>query len=115
MEASTSMGSMREHLLMLDKKKKEIETQIMSLTESLNAQGMPGIYLILYINLGLTSPLVDKEGFPLAGVDIYGVRTMRNKLVYLKNDHTTLMKQIDIGINLFFHIIYRAKTIACTL
>ena len=50
--------------------------------------------------------MVDKEGFPLAGVDIYSVRTMRNKLIYMKNDHSKLMTQIDKELK-NLHAIYK--------
>ncbi len=48
MEPSSKLTSMREHLLELDKKKSAIEAEIMTLTESLSAPGMPGNCLTHY-------------------------------------------------------------------
>jgi len=49
MDPSSELSSQREKLLALDKKKKDIETEIMSLTQSLNSPGMPGIsYIMLF-------------------------------------------------------------------
>ena len=37
-------------------------------------------------NVTLTSPLVDTEGFPIAGLDIAAVRTARHQIHVLTND-----------------------------
>lgn len=60
----------------------------------------------------MKAPLVDKEGFPLAGVDIMSVRTMRSKLIHLKNDHTSIMKEIDAGLE-ERHDMCRTQAAAC--
>eukprot|EP00826_Nyctotherus_ovalis_P055763 TRINITY_DN743_c0_g3_i4.p1 TRINITY_DN743_c0_g3~~TRINITY_DN743_c0_g3_i4.p1 ORF type:complete len:120 (+),score=30.95 TRINITY_DN743_c0_g3_i4:49-360(+) len=88
MEAPTNTEKARQELLKLDTQKKAIETEILSLTEALTLPGMPGV----------SGPLVDSEGFPLADVDICEVRKMRQKLTCLKNDHTQIMKTLDRGL-----------------
>jgi hypothetical protein len=65
------MQASREYLLELDKQRTVIEEEIMSLTNFLNSEGMPGV----------NGSLIDKEGFPIQGVDIMAVRTARNKLI----------------------------------
>ncbi len=42
MEPSSDLSGKRNKLLEMDKKKKAIEADIMSITEALNAPGMPG-------------------------------------------------------------------------
>ena len=39
--------------------------------------------------------LVDREGFPRADIDIYAVRTARQKVLCLQNDHKALMKLLE--------------------
>ncbi|WFD36002.1 hypothetical protein MCUN1_002873 [Malassezia cuniculi] len=41
-----------------------------------------------------TGSLVDSDGFPLSDVDIVAVRTVRNRLIMLKNDRRELDRQI---------------------
>ncbi|KAI9144809.1 hypothetical protein BKA69DRAFT_1172754 [Paraphysoderma sedebokerense] len=39
--------------------------------------------------------LVDAEGFPIPNVDLYAVRSAKNQIIRLKNDHKALMNQIE--------------------
>jgi 26S proteasome regulatory subunit N4 len=41
---------------------------------------------------------VDSEGFPRGDIDIYQIRTMRNKLCCLQTDHKRLMSRIEEGL-----------------
>eukprot|EP00922_Rhytidocystis_sp_ex-Travisia-forbesii_P070540 GHVS01105361.1.p1 GENE.GHVS01105361.1~~GHVS01105361.1.p1 ORF type:complete len:104 (-),score=10.42 GHVS01105361.1:468-746(-) len=43
---------------------------------------------------GTSGPLVDKEGFPRADIDVHGVRTARHRLCCLKNDYEQIMEEI---------------------
>ena len=52
--------ALQDRLKSLAQKKKEIEDEIMTLSECLTAEGMPG----------LSGSLVDKEGFPREDIDI---------------------------------------------
>ncbi len=65
------MSVHREQLLELDKKRLKLEQEIISVNEYLNSEGMPGV----------EGSLIDREGFPIQGVDIMAVRTARNKLI----------------------------------
>jgi 26S proteasome non-ATPase regulatory subunit 9 len=82
----------REYLLDLDKKRLKLEEEIMSLTNFLNSEGMPGV----------EGRLIDNEGFPLANVDIMAVRTARNKLILLQNDLKNLMLAIEKNMQEYF-------------
>ena len=45
--------------------------------------------------------LVDRDGFPRADLDLVAVRTARNKVVCLQNDHKAMMKQIENALALY--------------
>lgn len=40
-----------------------------------------GLFLFLKHNVGMTERLVDNEGFPRNDIDVYQVRTARNKII----------------------------------
>ncbi|XP_065846250.1 26S proteasome non-ATPase regulatory subunit 9-like [Oscarella lobularis] len=65
--------------------KDAIEAEIKALSDVLDSQK----------GVGMNEPLVDTEGFPRADIDIYSVRTARNKIIRLHNDHKSLMSQIE--------------------
>ena len=44
----------------------------------------------------MSGPLVDNEGFPLANVDLHGVRIMRSSVIRLQNDHKDAMKCVHM-------------------
>mmetsp|Transcript_103127 Transcript_103127/g.199807 ORF Transcript_103127/g.199807 Transcript_103127/m.199807 type:complete len:224 (-) Transcript_103127:4-675(-) len=69
----------------LEKERDRLEAQIKGLGEYLTADGMPGI----------SGPLVDENGFPRADLDIYAIRTARNKLACAQTDHMEVMKKIE--------------------
>jgi 26S proteasome non-ATPase regulatory subunit 9 len=82
----------REYLLELDKKRLQIEKEIFDLTDYLTGDGMPGV----------SGSLIDREGFPLPGIDLTAVRTARNKLIMLQNDLTNIMKIIEEKMSNYF-------------
>ncbi|XP_036383628.1 26S proteasome non-ATPase regulatory subunit 9 [Megalops cyprinoides] len=68
----------------LVKKKDQIEEQIKAYYDMLEDQGV-----------GMESPLVDREGYPRADVDVYQVRTARHSISCLQNDHKAIMVEIE--------------------
>ena len=64
-------------------------TLSLSTTFILLSQGAP---------IGIDSPLVDKEGYPRADIDIYRARTLRKRFKEIQTDHKTLDKQIELGL-----------------
>eukprot|EP01035_Chromulina_nebulosa_P021499 gene21499-27843_t len=44
---------------------------------------------------GLTDPLIDSDGFPRSDIDIYNIKSKRNRLAVLNTDHKNIMKQIE--------------------
>nr|AAI60446.1 psmd9 protein [Xenopus tropicalis] len=86
-EAADPCGSevtMRDVQLLISKKD-EIEAQIKALYDLLQDQK----------GVGMDEPLVDREGYPRADVDIYQVRTARHNIICLQNDHKAIMKEIE--------------------
>ena len=82
----------REELLQLDKEKKKLEEKIASLTEYLTGPGMPGI----------DGSLIDKDGFPLQGIDHVTIRTVRHDLICTQNDLKNLMEKIEKKMAIYF-------------
>mmetsp|Transcript_9145 Transcript_9145/g.13355 ORF Transcript_9145/g.13355 Transcript_9145/m.13355 type:complete len:250 (-) Transcript_9145:472-1221(-) len=76
---------MREQVKRLMNNRDAVEAEIEALTSSLTADGMPGI----------SGPLVDREGYPLADVNVHQVREWRQKLIQLHNDHKAITDQIE--------------------
>ncbi|RWS03279.1 26S proteasome non-ATPase regulatory subunit 9-like protein [Dinothrombium tinctorium] len=71
---------LRLELLDLNKKRDAIDAEIKMWSQQ---------------NVGMDDELVDKDGFPRNDVDIYQIRTARNKIICLRNDGKALMKQIE--------------------
>ena len=82
----------REELLELDKEKRKLEEKITELTEYLTGPGMPGV----------EGSLLDKEGFPLAGLDLVSIRTARHELICKQNDLKNLMEKIEKKMMAYF-------------
>ena len=76
------------HLKELIRQKDSIEEDIKACFEILRTQG----------DVGTDTALVDHEGFPRADIDLVQVRTARNKIACLQNDHKDLMKRIEKGL-----------------
>lgn len=47
---------------------------------------------------GVSDPLVDREGFPRADIDVYRVRELRQRLAVINTDHKDMMKQIEAAV-----------------
>lgn len=73
-----------EDVGLLIKRKDDIEEQIKAYYDMLQTAGV-----------GMDAPLVDVEGFPLADVDLYKVRTARQNISCLQNDHKSIMVEIE--------------------
>ena len=82
----------REELLQLDKEKRKLEEKITELTEYLTQPGMPGV----------DGSLIDREGFPLAGLDLVSIRTARHELICKQNDLKNLMETIEKKMMVYF-------------
>lgn len=80
---------LQQLLLLLNKKREEIESEIKGITEFLLSPQPSGAVP------GLKGNLVDSEGYPRADLDIHMIRIQRNRLAHLQTDHQTNMKAIE--------------------
>ena len=53
-------------------------------------------------DVGMNGPLIDSEGYPRNDIDIVKVRTARQKIICLMNDHKEIMKKISDALE-FIH------------
>ena len=100
MDHTDSVNSVQQKLIQLGKQQKAIEDEIITLSECLNAKGMPG----------LKGKLTDNEGFPRDDIDIPQIMSMRGRVACLQNDLTAVMKQIEQGLH-ELHQMYSEKGI----
>eukprot|EP00518_Triparma_eleuthera_P016664 CAMPEP_0197553066 /NCGR_PEP_ID=MMETSP1320-20131121/8054_1 /TAXON_ID=91990 /ORGANISM="Bolidomonas sp., Strain RCC2347" /LENGTH=264 /DNA_ID=CAMNT_0043113781 /DNA_START=137 /DNA_END=927 /DNA_ORIENTATION=+ len=77
-------------LVALDRQRLTLEQEAFGITEELNSTGKPPV--------GVSNPLVDREGFPLADIDHVRVRTLRQRLAVIRTDHKALMLRIEAGL-----------------
>lgn len=82
MDAGELAGLSAEELMA---KKDSIEAEIKAHQETLELQG----------GVGMRGALVDAEGFPRADIDVFAVRSARNKIICLRNDHEAVMVLIE--------------------
>ncbi|KAI6652207.1 26S proteasome non-ATPase regulatory subunit 9-like [Oopsacas minuta] len=66
-------------------KKSGIEGEIHELLQGLDAQG----------GVGMKGSLIDSEKFPRNDIDLYAVRSARQRVIRLRNDHKSVMKEIE--------------------
>ena len=67
----------------------KLETEALAITEELTSGDPP---------MGVDTPLVDSEGFPLGTIDVHAALILRNRLAIIRTDHKVLMKQIEEGL-----------------
>lgn len=79
-----SAQSPQEHARRLMDQKSAIETELEAHFSVLKAN-----------NVTMDTPLVDREGFPRADVDIYAVRGARKRVYELRNDLKAVMDDIQ--------------------
>ncbi|XP_076055808.1 26S proteasome non-ATPase regulatory subunit 9 [Oratosquilla oratoria] len=81
------MASNKDAVFKLMKEKETIEDTLKELWEVLKSN-----------NIGLQEPVVDREGYPRADIDVYQVQHARHRIRCLQNDHTAIMKEIEAGL-----------------
>lgn len=82
----------KDRLLAIDKERLKLESKIFEITDYLNQDGFPGV----------EKPLIDEEGFPLPGLDLYAIREARHNLIKLQNDHKFLMTCLEKEMHQYF-------------
>ncbi|KAL7754103.1 putative 26S proteasome regulatory subunit [Sorochytrium milnesiophthora] len=86
--SSAQAAYMRQRTQALVKEKDDIEEELREMEGVLKSQ-----------NVGLDEPLVDRDGFPRADVDVYNVRIVRSKIVRRRNDLKDVMKRIEASLH----------------
>ncbi|TFK27712.1 proteasome 26S subunit [Coprinopsis marcescibilis] len=82
-QESSEQISPVERARKLVKQKEDIEAEIEAHSSILRANGAT-----------METPLVDKDGFPRADIDIYAVRPARARIIMLRNDLKAVMDDI---------------------
>lgn len=77
----------REHARALMSQKENIEAELDAQFSILKAN-----------NIDMTTPLVDREGFPRADVDLYAIRHARKRINELRNDYKAVMNEIETAL-----------------
>ena len=80
-----SIDESKEKLKELYATREEMEKEMAEIAQRLTEPGMPG----------LRGALVDREGFPIPGVDLYQVRGDRGRYATLRNDHAEVTKELE--------------------
>ncbi|KAG0700135.1 hypothetical protein DFH29DRAFT_853989 [Suillus ampliporus] len=68
---------------------------LMSQKENIEAELDAQFSILKTNNIDMTTPLVDREGFPRADVDLYAIRHARRRINELRNDFKAVMNEID--------------------
>lgn len=69
----------------LIKRKDDVEAEIQVQLQILDGQK----------SVGMDGSLLDAEGYPRSDIDLYAVRTARNRIICLRNDHKVVMAAIE--------------------
>jgi Nas2 N_terminal domain len=82
--------AIRKRLEVLDVQRRSLEYESEGIVGELTTSDQPNVP-----PMGVDTPLVDHEGFPRSDIDVLRARTLRSRLVAIRTDHKTLMKQIE--------------------
>jgi hypothetical protein len=76
-----------------DEKRKNLEAEASAITDELT-KSIDGKE-----PMGVSTPLVDKEGYPRADIDVYRARHLRKRLNEIRFDHAAIMKKIEENVS----------------
>mmetsp|Transcript_2866 Transcript_2866/g.7867 ORF Transcript_2866/g.7867 Transcript_2866/m.7867 type:complete len:328 (-) Transcript_2866:1664-2647(-) len=82
--------TIRKTLASLDVQKRAMEHEADAILLELTTPPSEGIE-----PMGIETPLVDREGYPRADIDVYRARTLRNRFLVLKTDHKEIGENIN--------------------
>ncbi|KAH8905507.1 hypothetical protein BR93DRAFT_881244 [Coniochaeta sp. PMI_546] len=68
----------------LQRKKENLEAELKALSSVLDSHGVD-----------MNTPLLTRDGFPRADIDVAQIRTTRARIIYLRNDYKELMSVIE--------------------
>ncbi|XP_074600306.1 26S proteasome non-ATPase regulatory subunit 9 [Brevipalpus obovatus] len=84
MPGASKREELRQELLAIHRKRSALEKEILAFHEVLKSQ-----------NVGLTDALVDENDFPREDLNLYQIRTARNKIICLTNDCRSLTLEME--------------------
>lgn len=82
--------STKQALASLNVQREALESEAAAITSELTSpleSGGP--------TMGIDTPLVDREGYPRADIDVHRARTLRGRLAVIRTDHRQLMRDIE--------------------
>jgi 26S proteasome non-ATPase regulatory subunit 9 len=85
-----SETALRKMLASLDVQRKAMEHEADAIFLELTSPPSEGVE-----PMGMDTPLVDREGYPRADIDVYRARTQRNRFRVLKTDHKEIEGKIE--------------------
>lgn len=85
--------SARDRLNRLIAQREALELEADAIASELNSPGPNG-----EPPAGIKSPLVDNEGFPRADIDLFNIRSKRQRLAIINTDHKSLMSEIELSL-----------------
>ncbi|KAI0164880.1 hypothetical protein GGR57DRAFT_215536 [Xylariaceae sp. FL1272] len=63
-------------------------------------------------NVNMETPLMTRDGFPRADIDVAQIRTTRSRIIHLKNDYKDLMNAIEKHLHEHFASLQETDTVA---
>jgi len=81
--------SNKENIIKLYSQRSEIEKKANSIIQQLTSGQPP---------MGINDPLVDKDGYPRADIDVYKARHLRNELACLRTDYKEFSTKLEISL-----------------
>ncbi|VDP82356.1 unnamed protein product [Echinostoma caproni] len=88
-QTTVDVQQLRDKIQSLSSQKTNIEREIQSLSGILSENDQ----------VGLKGNLLDNEGFPRNDIDLVAVRTARNRIIRLNNDHRTVMAALETALH----------------
>ena len=85
----------KTQLFQLDKRRHAMEEEASAIIDELTSSPPPTDDGKTVEPMGISTPLVDEEGYPRADVDVYRARHLRKRLNELKFDHVLIKKKIE--------------------
>jgi 26S proteasome non-ATPase regulatory subunit 9 len=83
----------RDRLNRLIAQREALELEADAIASELNSPGPNG-----ELPAGIKSPLVDGEGFPRGDIDLFNVRSKRQRLAIINTDYKALMSEIEVSL-----------------
>jgi len=85
----------KTQLFQLDERRQAMEEEANAIIDELTSSPPPTDDGNTVKPMGISTPLVDEEGYPRADVDVYRARHLRKRLNEFKFDHTLIKKKIE--------------------